>query len=388
LSADKWIVLFCLLSLALAFRGTTLTDTFREGIYLVIDVLLPYYVVSRGLRNVTDFTRVFVGLLVSAVILGTLGIFESTKGWMLYNDLLRTLDTDDVGFYHHRGEFLRASTVFASPIIYGYVLMIGFAALVYLRINFTNTLMMGACGMVLVLSLIFTWSRGPWIGIVVFVFIYVLVFVRKNKLGLLYQIGTASLLAALIISVAPGGDRLTDYIPFLGGRYDHTVTYRERLLLNGIEVVKQNPFLGAPRAEFKQTRELQELRQGSGLIDVVNTYLRIALGTGLTGLSIFLIIFASLLRRTNSIVRRWQTRDLEVARIGAVLLACTISILVVIATVSPYGRIPTYYWLMAGLLSAYTALPGHLKYKAKIAKENVTSNLTQQPPSLAKDTIT
>ena len=88
-----------------------------------------------------------------------------------------------------------------------------------------------------------------------------------------------------LLLASPAGRTIIDYLPFVGTVDAGTVTYRERLFDISIEVIKQNPVLGA--ADVMQLPVMQQLRQGAGIIDIVNTYLLVALVTGLVGLSLF-----------------------------------------------------------------------------------------------------
>ena len=97
---------------------------------------------------------------------------------------------------------------------------------------------------------------------------------------------------------------------------------------------------------------MQELMQGEGIIDIVNTYVSIGLRSGLVGLSLFLGIFLSAMfrvwRRMNQEEGNTGMRD-----IGRAILATMTCILVSFYTVSSITFIPVIYYLVAGLAVAY-----------------------------------
>lgn len=86
------------------------------------------------------------------------------------------------------------------------------------------------------------------------------------------------------------------------------------------------------------------MRQGQGIIDVVNTYVALALEFGLLTLAIFLLIFVL---TGLSVLPMAFRRDAlaEPARQWLAIMAAT---MVTIATVSSVSYIPFIYWIMAG----------------------------------------
>ncbi len=58
------------------------------------------------------------------------------------------------------------------------------------------------------------------------------------------------------------GQKILDFLPFFGTSRDDTITYRQELLTNGLDVFWRTPFFGS--ATFIDTQELQSMRQGQG----------------------------------------------------------------------------------------------------------------------------
>ncbi|HEV7476512.1 MAG TPA: hypothetical protein VGO02_02110, partial [Burkholderiales bacterium] len=93
--------------------------------------------------------------------------------------------------------------------------------------------------------------------------------------------------------------------------------------------------------------------QGEGIIDIVNTYLGIALASGFVGLSLFCGFFLVVLVELLAAVRRAGGRDGEPYALGQALFCALLGILVTICTTSSIGLIPVIYWSIAGLAQAY-----------------------------------
>src|SRR6185503_7460188 len=96
-----------------------------------------------------------------------------------------------------------------------------------------------------------------------------------------------------------------------------------------------------------------QLKQGEGIIDVVNTYVGVALASGLVGLSLFCGFFLVVLLELLAVLRRAGDRDGEPYVLGQALFCALLGILVMIGSASSTGLIPLVYWSIAGLAQAY-----------------------------------
>jgi O-antigen ligase len=155
----------------------------------------------------------------------------------------------------------------------------------------------------------------------------------------------AAVLVPLLLS--PFGSRLTDFLPFIGSIDAGSVTYRETLWDHAIVVIERNPWFGTN--DYRSTPELQEMMQGEHIIDVVNTYLVIALGSGLVGLSLFLSFFASILVGLWRVLKIEAVRETGLETYVRSSIAILGAIMVTIATASSIDYIPYIYWSFAGL---------------------------------------
>jgi O-antigen ligase len=119
-------------------------------------------------------------------------------------------------------------------------------------------------------------------------------------------------------------------------------------------VIKRHPWLGS--VNFLQAPEMEELRQGQGIIDVVNTYLGVALHSGLIGLVLFAGFFASVLLGIGRSLRVMKEKTSEEHLLGRALLATLAAVLFIIATTSSITVIPIVYWSLAAMGVAYAKL--------------------------------
>ena len=121
----------------------------------------------------------------------------------------------------------------------------------------------------------------------------------------------------------------------------------------------RNPFLGS--FDFMNTPEMEALRQGQGIIDLVNSYATVGLSSGLVGLSLFLGFFMAVLFRIFKGMRSLPDKNGEMYLLGQVLFSVLLGILVMIAAVSSIMDVPWIYWSVAGLGVGYARMVARAK---------------------------
>jgi len=348
--ADKFVILFTLLIALLWLRGDSLTNVVRQLFLMGLDYLIPYFVISRCINSTQFMRKVLLALFISISISAIIGVFETVKDWHIYNHLVNhLLDAKRLHGFDVRGGFLRAAATFMSPIVLGYVITIALGLFLYLspiinNKNFSRFIFLG-----LIIALLATVSRGPWVGFAALSIIYVLISPAPLKGISKLAIGLFAFLPILLATDI--GQKLIDLLPFIGSIRSDTVDYRSQLFDMSMIVIQRNPLLGS--INFMETAEMISMTQGQGIIDIVNTYLRITLTYGYAGLSLFLSIFIVLLIHIHKTIRRAKKEDPDTANMGRMLFSVLCAIMLIIYTVSSIDYIPHYYWLIFALSSAY-----------------------------------
>ena len=115
-------------------------------------------------------------------------------------------------------------------------------------------------------------SRGPWVGAVALLIVFVAL--GQNALSGLIKLISAGVLAFALAAILPGGEKLINLLPYIGKVDVANVQYRAQLLETGMNVAKQNPLMGT--VNFRDLPEMQTMKQGQGIVDMVNTYLSIS----------------------------------------------------------------------------------------------------------------
>jgi O-antigen ligase len=222
----------------------------------------------------------------------------------------------------------------------------------YLKKSVPNVLVWRIGIVLLIGGLISPLARGPWIGAAVILLIFALTAPnRARDMARLVFIGVAAL---PLMMVTPVGKKILAYLPWVGTAETQTVDFREELFERSIAVIKRNPYFGS--FDYLSSSELQELATGRGLIDIVNTYVGIALLNGLVGLFLFLGIFVTAIYRIFKAMQRLADRSDEHYLLGQALLSVQVGILVMIGTVSSILTVPTVYWSVVGLGVAYVRM--------------------------------
>lgn len=350
LTSDKFLLAFMLLSFALNIRGTTTTDAMRGLLYSIAEGILPYYVASRSLKQVGQFRKALYAYVLSTGVISVIALFEFLRHWLLYAPLAYALGADAaMGNYLGRADMLRAVSTTGQPIVQGYVAAIALGFFLYLQKFVKPGWDSRKVWLVLGGGLIAALSRGPWVGTAVMLVVFILTGPRAATN--IMRLAVVSLIGLGLAAVLPGGEKIINLIPFLGHTEVGNITYRERLLDNAEIVIDRNFWLGS--VNYLQTPEMLSMIQGQGIIDVVNSYLGVALANGVIGLTLFLGFFVSILLGLYRIVVRAGDKLSDEILLGRALLAAWAGIMVIIFTTSSISFISYIYWTVGGISVAY-----------------------------------
>lgn len=379
---DKLVLAMVVLTFLLWLRGTTFTDAVRYGVSGFLDVFLPYYTASRVIKNIGQLKLVMTAFVIGCLIVGAIGIFEYRSSWLLYNNLDESLGVNWVmGSYLGRGGDVRALSTTGQPIILGYVLMVALGFYLFIAPSIKSTIVRLSGFVFLAAALFVTLSRGPWVGAVALIIVFLAT--GTNVAKKFITLATVAFLTLPILQVVPGGHKIINILPFIGTSEQFNVEYRDKLLDRSIAVISNHPFFGV----FNPTKEpeMQDMVQGEGIVDIVNAYLGISLSQGLVGLALFLMFFAIVLRTTYKAMKKLPKKS-EEHLCGSSLLASLAGVLVAIYTVSTIGVIPIVYWSLAGLMLSYSRFTKMATVESHV--ENIgnlkLSNPTSYPTTLIR----
>ena len=344
---DVLLLLYGALQLLLFMPYESLTNTARRGFLFLLDTYLVFFACSRLLTNKDRLGDAMGALCLSAAIMAPMAAFESTRFWLLYLEIAERWGDPNVFGWLMRGDSLRSMVSTGHSITLGYMMAMALGCWMYLK-----TLQSGAWGnrgvlMLLTAGLVFSYARGAWLAGVLACVIFV-VLGSSNLAKFSKQVALLAAMTAAFLAT-PVGSSLADSLPFIGSQNQGTVEYRQQIAETSWALIQQNPLLGNPFVLL----QMEDLRQGQGIIDIVNAYAQVALFYGLIGLSLYVGVSLISLLRSYSLVRRARAnQDMQMVALGAALIGCSLSNLFFMATAGQSWL----QWVLAGLLAAYANL--------------------------------
>ena len=354
---DFFVLSFVALMSILEFRDSTFTDSMRQVFYIFLDILVPYYAISRNLKSLEHAYDCLKALLFTLTIVCAIGFFEMILRWQIYNILSMIHMTVHIPYTMREG-LLRSVVTFSSPIGLGFAGMIALMIFVFFnKRRFLRSPKKQFLFLTIIAGLFSTISRGPWLATVISMMAFFLQ--QPGRTRFILRILAVSFLAMIFLSATPYFQKAVNLLPFIGDAASETISYRERLIDVSIRVFWKNPLLGD--TGFMETPEMESMRQGQGIIDIVNSYLQIALLYGFIGLLLYCAIFGQLLL-TLFKTKRHITREPEWQDLLAFLISLTIGIMVTIGTVSLVGYIPVIVWLAIGFATGVIRLAHQKAY--------------------------
>ncbi len=356
LAMDVAILLYPVLRILMALPYSTTTTTARSVVETFLDVWLPYYVATRAIRSAADLRIVVVHVAIGLLFGASLGVVEELIRHNLFTGLEGVYGiTWQLSYVLMRGNFLRVQAMTQQPILLAIAMVFGLGIWVWLRGLEWRKLRAFLPFLAFFATLVFTWSRGPWLSAI-------LLF---GMFALLRRFSGASVRIVLILGVvaavglkAAGADAVVaDGLTALFGGSEgdvSTIEYRRELLDTSLALIQQSPWLGVPN----YAAHMQSLKQGQGIIDVVNTYLAVMLNAGVVGLACFMMPFLIVIHRLLGAVKRDERGALtHGSRFAISMVAINVACLFAIFTASVFGLLPLLLLLIVALPAAWLAMP-------------------------------
>lgn len=355
-ACDKLLAGYLILQFLLILSASTFTNSLRIGFfYAFTDVFLPYYVASRALRNLQGFRDAIMAFAVGAMVLAAIGIFELLVHWLLYAALDDALGRPwAYGRYLEREVgLLRAQGTAGQPIPFGFAMAVAFGLFLFVKRSVSQSMYWRLGLALLVGGLVVSISRGPWVGAAV---MFLIVVATSPDAGRrVVTLGLLGMVAFPLLLATPAGEKMLQYLPFVGTVENKNIDFRQRLIEIAVGVILENPLFGA--FNYVYSPAFQELKHGSaGFVDIVNTYVGVGLASGLVGLSLFTGFFALVAIGIFRSMRNLADRNSEQYLLGQALFATLAGILLIIFTTSSITIIPLIYWSVAGMGIAYVRL--------------------------------
>jgi hypothetical protein len=369
--ADRCLIGYLLLTAAQYFTAAPLTQAMRETFYLVGDSLIIFYVASRLVSSLPSLRDVVASYCVAMLVIVPIAVFEFGRSWLLYAALDGALGLGWDGIqYLGREGLLRATGPAGHSLVLGYALAVGLGLWLGLQ-HALRPFAWWAGLFALSIGLIAPVSRGPWVGAVLIVLLMAVTGQRAGSRTFKLLLAAGFVLVA--VAMSPYADKMLSFVPFIGDVDQSNVSYRQRILDVTWMVILENPLFGTPHSLSNPLME--QLRQGQGIIDLVNSYIVVALFSGLVGLFMFVGVFAFSVLPLFTAIRRAGKLSPEIEAFGRSVLATVLGVMFMIATVSSILSVPIIYWSLCALALAYARLT------KQASATQVTARPTAQVPA-------
>lgn len=341
--ADVTLVTVMAVLVVIDARGGEWIGFLRQLVYYTFVYAIPVFIVTRSARNAADWRVLLTAMAGLGVILAVIVLYEARSNWPLYAPVISNFDDTVRLVVKWRGGMMRAYGPMGEATQMGCVLVICFAAALAARKSFVSTL--GHTGIVLLIALgsLAPQSRGGLIGIAI-AFICS-AFYRRGIKGISQMFAAASLLggayAASMLLVSMGSQITTSLTEAQSG------TYRSELWIRGLEEFWKSPVFGDSFVNV--VARMQDLVQGEGIVDFVNTYLYIALFSGAIGFVSFCIAHLLPIGRLLQVRRLLPPHSAE-REVAGFCFALLISAAVMIAFTA-YLQRPSTFFLVASTIA-------------------------------------
>jgi len=337
------------------------TDMLRRAFVAFVGAFVPYFVISRTSFNRRALVDLLATACLIAAVMAAIAVFESARHWLLYAEVpTRWGYGSTFTLYLNRAGSVRAIASTGQPLGLALILATFFGAWLYLKEHVPSAPRRILGTALLLLGLISTYSRGPWLGAACVYVLYTLL--SPRPLGRALKAVAAVAFATLILMMSPYGDKVASALPSFGGHgsTDPSILYRDRLVGRARQIIADSPIAGDQDAMLR----MQDLRQGEGIIDIVNTYVQVLLANGIIGMALFGSFIAAAIWGAWLESRRVASQDPDLSTLGAALLASALGMLLMLINSSLDA---TDFFIVLACAAGYTQLVKSERATRKLA---------------------
>lgn len=339
--AALFVLLYMACIIALDWREDSPTNAARHSLDILWVLGMPVLALIRCCKKAGSVEKLYFGVLIAAFMMAIISLFQAIEGWKFYTEISRNLSSKFSHLYnitYVRGSFLRTPATL-DPIPFSIYMSFAILLLYKFRHASPSKFILPFVYGLFAFAIFTTGSRAGYLSLVMLFGIYFFLNPRlKHFRGI-----TVFLTLLLIVPYVVTGLSLDSFT-----EYDEhgTFEYRIELFFTSLELIKEN-FLFGERF-YNRNPELEVLRQGQGIIDVVNAYLHIAMRYGMVGLSLMLtaiwLAVSGLWRARKKQESQPLLKD-NSENTMRTTIAIIVAFCAAIATVSFIDRLEIYFWI-------------------------------------------
>jgi O-antigen ligase len=238
------------------------------------------------LKTEADIRYALSFFAIASLLAAAVALAELASGRLFYSGLQFIYDVRwQLTLELFRGSLIRSQAMTPQPILLALLLTFGLAAWALLKGAQWRKPGVWVVMLIFAAAIASTGSRGPLLGLFLFGLCLLLLRVASARAFGLTLAGLGVSFA--LVKIFGWDDQIMRLLQAMFGRGEadtDSIDYRRALFDTGLELLKQQPWWGVSN----YAAQMQNLRQGEGIIDLVNTYIAVALEVGLVGLTFFL----------------------------------------------------------------------------------------------------
>ena len=347
---DIPVLLVIILEL-IAERDPSITELMRQELPILLNIALPYFLVSRALTTSEDLRRFVLAIALGGFVMAIVATVEAHTHWLIYKQMetYLHLGSQTNAYQQVRGGMLRAPGSFPESTSLGNFLALAAVAILALRHSFASNAKWYAAIGALAIGVFAPNSRGALLGLGAGWLLFD--FYRKNWPGLFTKLGLAGGAYLLLLTAA----QFSNYSAELVGKGQATkasTEYRVLLLHRGLEEIRKHPFGTNIKTALNN---LEDIRQGQHIIDLVNGYISYGLTSGYAGMVGLFLVFATLCAAMLS-ARRNLVVDPMMRDLAAFVFGVSGFLIIISAFTSFGGEGSTAFYMVAAVGSSIYAL--------------------------------
>lgn len=287
---DIPILIIAFLELAQA-RSDSPTVVLRQTVFTVLVVLLPYFVISRSLNNSADVRRFTLAIALAGFVMAAVATVEARLHWLFYKHIEAVLHISSVmnPYLKLRAGEVRSPASFMESTSLALFLALATIMLFAVRANFASRTKWLIALAVMGLGLLAANSRGAFVALAIGLPAFDLY--RRRYAELAVKIAAGAGLFLIVLAAAQFSAFFASVIGKGSGEMG-SADYRWLVWHRGLEEIAKHPLFGT--SMDTAIANLEDLRQGEGIVDLVNGYINYGLTSGYPGMVGLFLVFSSL----------------------------------------------------------------------------------------------
>ena len=362
----KRILRFEILDLAIgAFFTVTLLSGFvsvggKDSVYEAIMacvLMVIYFLIANMIRTREWINRCVVALVGSATVTSILGIIE-----YFFGDIsARWLDTEYFGDIRGRVVSLFDN---ANVLAFYLVMVFPFALDLVLRSRNKSERFLARFAVAsIVICVVFTWSRGAWIGLIVAAIVYMLIKTRKIVKAIF-----ALCLAIPVLSILLPSNIIHRFMS-IGDLADSSTYYRVLTWRGSLDAILDNLFVGYGygTSAFETAYPSYAYSGIEAAEHSHSLYLQILFGMGLLGFAVFFIVMLFFAQKNLEFFSKTELRKNQ-ANVAVAAFVAFISALVMgmFDYIWYNNRVLFLFWAIVGIASAVIRMNDDLEKRRHV----------------------